>query len=306
FMFNRTSHPIYMGLVAGALLNVATPAFAVDSVTAKAVADGMAPPVYLVDSQGVPTKSGSHNPKADPAMYDCVIGAHSMNAADAKKYTDYSEFTADALKAFEANLAVLKGCGYTAPDSDKDGVPNYKDKCADTSAGAKVDENGCKIIIKVTDDDSDGDGIPDSRDNCEGTPPGTKVDAVGCETVSMIVDAVLTEDHIRFDFDKAILKPAGKAIVDKMVKFLSGDIVHVKKIMVDGHTDNTGPAKYNMGLSQRRAQSVADYISAGGIPTNLMVITGEGESNPVADNATRKGRSTNRRVEITIHKTNKQ
>ncbi|SEH04770.1 Outer membrane porin F precursor [Candidatus Venteria ishoeyi] len=305
-MFNRTSHPIYMGLVAGALLNVATPAFAVDSVTAKAVADGMAPPVYLVDSQGVPTKSGSHNPKADPAMYDCVIGAHSMNAADAKKYTDYSEFTADALKAFEANLAVLKGCGYTAPDSDKDGVPNYKDKCADTSAGAKVDENGCKIIIKVTDDDSDGDGIPDSRDNCEGTPPGTKVDAVGCETVSMIVDAVLTEDHIRFDFDKAILKPAGKAIVDKMVKFLSGDIVHVKKIMVDGHTDNTGPAKYNMGLSQRRAQSVADYISAGGIPTNLMVITGEGESNPVADNATRKGRSTNRRVEITIHKTNKQ
>ncbi|SEH08045.1 hypothetical protein [Candidatus Venteria ishoeyi] len=102
-MFNRTSHPIYMGLVAGALLNVATPAFAVDSVTAKAVADGMAPPVYLVDSQGVPTKSGSHNPKADPAMYDCVIGAHSMNAADAKKYTDYSEFTADALKAFEAN-----------------------------------------------------------------------------------------------------------------------------------------------------------------------------------------------------------
>ncbi|SEH08047.1 Outer membrane porin F precursor [Candidatus Venteria ishoeyi] len=83
-------------------------------------------------------------------------------------------------------------------------------------------------------------------------------------------------------------------------------MAHVKKIMVDGHTDNTGPAKYNQGLSERRAQSVADYISAGGISSSKMVITGKGEEKPVATNATRAGRSANRRVEITIHKTNKQ
>ncbi|SEH08046.1 OmpA family protein [Candidatus Venteria ishoeyi] len=205
-------------------------------------------------------------------------------------------------------LAVLKGCGYTAPDSDKDGVPNYKDKCADTSAGAKVDENGCKIVAAAVsvDGDNDNDGVVNSIDQCPNTPPNTSVDAVGCAKTSVLVDAVLTEDHIRFDFDKAFLKPAGKAIVDKMVKFLSSDMAHVKKIMVDGHTDNTGPAKYNQGLSERRAQSVADYISAGGISSSKMVITGKGEEKPVATNATRAGRSANRRVEITIHKTNKQ
>jgi len=58
-------------------------------------------------------------------------------------------------------------------DSDKDGVPDYLDKCPDTPKGVKVDRDGCPI-------DSDGDGVPDYLDKCPGTPAGVKVDKDGC------------------------------------------------------------------------------------------------------------------------------
>jgi outer membrane protein OmpA-like peptidoglycan-associated protein len=63
--------------------------------------------------------------------------------------------------------------GGKARDSDEDGVPDRKDKCANTPKGAKVDDTGCPI-------DLDGDGVPDGIDQCPGTPKGSKVDAKGC------------------------------------------------------------------------------------------------------------------------------
>jgi outer membrane protein OmpA-like peptidoglycan-associated protein len=71
-------------------------------------------------------------------------------------------------------------------------------------------------------------------------------------------------------------------------------------IDVAGHTDNTGTPEYNQGLSERRALSVADYISAQGVQKVRINIGGYGETRPVASNATPEGRQENRRVEISI------
>ena len=76
----------------------------------------------------------------------------------------------------KATLDVSLGLNYyfgKLKDSDKDGVPDQRDFCADTPRGAKVDEKGCPI-------DLDGDGIYDGLDKCPNTPPGAKVDANGC------------------------------------------------------------------------------------------------------------------------------
>jgi opacity protein-like surface antigen len=76
----------------------------------------------------------------------------------------------------KATLEVFLGINYyfgKLRDSDKDGVPDRVDLCADTPWGAKVDEKGCPI-------DSDGDGIYDGLDKCPHTPPGTRVDVNGC------------------------------------------------------------------------------------------------------------------------------
>ncbi len=70
------------------------------------------------------------------------------------------------------------------------------------------------------------------------------------------------------------------------------------KIKIDGHADWTGPAEYNLDLSQRRAAEVRDFLAANGLDPDRVVIEGFGELKPIADNNTERGRARNRRVEI--------
>ncbi|MEQ8402992.1 MAG: OmpA family protein [Roseitalea porphyridii] len=71
-------------------------------------------------------------------------------------------------------------------------------------------------------------------------------------------------------------------------------------INVYGHTDSTGDDSYNQALSQRRAQSVANYLGARGVNPQRFLVSGFGESRPIADNSTEAGRAQNRRVEIEL------
>ncbi|MNV80370.1 putative lipoprotein YiaD precursor [compost metagenome] len=71
-------------------------------------------------------------------------------------------------------------------------------------------------------------------------------------------------------------------------------------IDVDGHTDSTGSASYNQGLSERRAASVANYLASQGVDQRRMATMGFGQERPIASNASEAGRAQNRRVEISI------
>ena len=102
-----------------------------------------------------------------------------------------------------------------------------------------------------------------------------------------------------FAINKADISDAGRAELDALVADLRR-MDKVDSIMVVGHTDNTGAADYNMGLSQRRADSVKAYLVDKGIDANLITTKGMGLTQPVASNATREGRAQNRRVEISI------
>ena len=101
-----------------------------------------------------------------------------------------------------------------------------------------------------------------------------------------------------FDFDKATLRPAGKAKLDENVKVLTTypDI----NVEIAGYTDSIGTAKYNMGLSKRRAATVKKYLESKGIADSRMTSKGFGETHPIASNKTAVGRAKNRRVEILI------
>jgi OOP family OmpA-OmpF porin len=105
--------------------------------------------------------------------------------------------------------------------------------------------------------------------------------------------------EVHFATDSSVLTEEDKALLDKMIvtlkrlNFVDGE--------VDGYTDSTGSAKYNQGLSERRAQSVADYLTSNGIGAHRLQVKGYGQENPVADNKTREGRAHNRRV--VLHRT---
>ena len=71
-------------------------------------------------------------------------------------------------------------------------------------------------------------------------------------------------------------------------------------ILVAGHTDSDGVADYNQQLSQMRAQAVSDVLISGGVPGETITIRGYGETQPIASNETRDGKTQNRRVEFVI------
>ncbi|WP_101047969.1 outer membrane protein OmpA [Macromonas nakdongensis] len=101
-----------------------------------------------------------------------------------------------------------------------------------------------------------------------------------------------------FDFDKAVLKPEGKAKLDDLAGKVKG--INLEVIIAVGHTDATGADAYNQKLSVKRAEAVKAYLVNKGIEANRVYTEGKGEAQPVADNKTKEGRSKNRRVEIEV------
>jgi len=107
-----------------------------------------------------------------------------------------------------------------------------------------------------------------------------------------------------FDFDKAVLKPAGKASLDDRVSKLKD--INLEVIIAVGHTDSVGTDAYNQKLSVRRAEAVKAYLQSKGVEANRVYTEGKGEKQPVADNKTAAGRAKNRRVEIEVVGTRSQ
>ena len=137
--------------------------------------------------------------------------------------------------------------------------------------------------------DSDGDGVNDCLDKCPGTITGAKVDDTGC--------AIRIELHgVNFEYDSAELTATAKSILDGVADQL---VVYPEKkdIEVQGHASSEGSSKYNMALSERRSQSVVNYLKERGVTNNLYA-KGYGEDYPIADNSTEEGRRKNRRVEL--------
>ena len=191
-----------------------------------------------------------------------------------------------------------KGCTVNAEgcpaDADGDGVCDGLDKCPNTPKGCKVDASGCPI-------DSDGDGVCDGIDQCPGTARGLTVDAKGCPPPPPPPPAYipapkqeLVLEKVFFETNSAKLLPASSETLDKVAASLiaNPDV----KIQVAGHTDNTGSAKYNLKLSDQRANTVMRYLVSKGVNPAMLTAKGYGLTEPIADNKTKEGRAQNRRV----------
>jgi OOP family OmpA-OmpF porin len=179
-------------------------------------------------------------------------------------------------------------------DWDKDGVPNAKDQCPREPGPAELD--GCP--------DRDGDGIPDKDDKCPDQPGPVQND--GCPLaedeplVEIETERLSLKDAIHFDTAKDTIKSESFKILDQIATLLKQH-AELRRVRVEGHTDNVGSAPYNKDLSQRRARSVVRYlVERGGVAADRLESAGYGFERPVASNATAVGRSKNRRVDFTI------
>lgn len=133
--------------------------------------------------------------------------------------------------------------------------------------------------------------------DCGAEPPVAKVPV---PPPAPVYEKMTVSAEALFDHDKSILKPEGKAALQELGDAIKAKGARVVDIDVIGHTDSDGTEEYNQALSERRAQSVSDYLVSEGVDSNIIDVSGQGELNPVASNATKEGRALNRRVDVHV------
>ena len=109
-----------------------------------------------------------------------------------------------------------------------------------------------------------------------------------------------------FNTDKADLRDAEKSGLNGLAAKITGvgkipELKRISSVKVIGHADSRGSVKYNQGLSERRATTVRTFLIEKGVSADIITSFGEGETNPVASNATAEGLQQNRRVNITVN-----
>lgn len=154
--------------------------------------------------------------------------------------------------------------------------------------------------VVVVDADSDKDGIADKFDNCP-TVAGT-ADNRGCavkQSVVMDGNKLNITEKVRFGVGSAEILAESFAVLDNLAEVL---VSHpgIKRLRVEGHTDNEGAAENNLNLSKQRASAVMNYLVAHGVEQSRLESAGFGDQHPLVANDTAEGRATNRRVEFVI------
>lgn len=118
---------------------------------------------------------------------------------------------------------------------------------------------------------------------------------------NLVFEEMLRNNDATFAFDKSELAPEAKSRLDAFVEMLIAQDKGVY-LEIQGHTDNTGPAAWNMTLGRKRAEAVRDYLHKKHfIPLHRMEVISYGSEQPIADNASREGRAQNRRVVILVY-----
>ena len=178
----------------------------------------------------------------------------------------------------------FRGC--PVPDTDKDGIPDDKDPCP-TVAGLAA-YKGCAIP------DTDKDGVNDELDQCP-TIPGIASNN-GCEDLQPKLNNIAAA--LKFEIGQVNIATKSLQGLDSLVQIMTQ--YPDTKLLITGHTDNTGSSKINDPLSLSRAKKVQSYLVKKGLAINRTSIIGLADKQPLASNETNKGRAQNRRVDLTI------
>ena len=184
----------------------------------------------------------------------------------------------------EKGLIPMQGC----PDADLDSIPDKDDLCPGEKGVASL--RGCP--------DRDQDGIADKDDLCPDS--AGIIENRGCpemkEEVKKVFEEVLT--GLQFETGKDQIKKSSYPVMNAVVRVMNDHPEY--KLVISGHTDNTGNTLKNQELSEKRAAAAKNYLISKGVEESRITSTGYGDTMSVADNKSSAGRAKNRRVEFKV------
>lgn len=190
--------------------------------------------------------------------------------------------------------------GVPDPDNDMDGILDSGDKCPNEAEDLDgyEDDDGCP------DPDNDQDTVLDKEDRCPTAPgqPSENPEENGCpKTVRMdsATGQILILKRVEFATAKDVILASSDPILEEVRATIAAN-KQIKRIRVEGHTDDRGDGAKNQELSKRRARSVMRWLVGKGIEGERIEAFGCGENVPMETNKTSEGRQANRRVEFHI------
>ncbi|MDB4942900.1 MAG: Flagellar motor rotation protein MotB [Labilithrix sp.] len=184
------------------------------------------------------------------------------------------------------------------PDKDGDGIPDQYDKCPDVPE----DKDGIDDGDGCPEDDADQDGIPDVQDACPKEPGQRSTDPKknGCPSfIKVEGNVVRIMQQVHFATGSATILPESFPMLNEIAMLLKAN-KGIKRMSIDGHTDNRGAAEMNKKLSGDRAASVMSWLVGKGVEQTRLESHGYGLERPIEPNDTDAGRAANRRVEFKI------
>ena len=188
-------------------------------------------------------------------------------------------------------------------DRDGDGIPDSADKCPDQPE----DKDGFEDGDGCPEDDNDKDGIPDAKDACPKEPGAPNTDATknGCPSfIKLEGGQIRVLQQVHFATGSARILPDSFPMLQEIANVLRAN-PGIKRMSIDGHTDNKGGAAMNKKLSQDRADSVMKWLTEHAVTQDRLEAHGFGMEKPIDNNLTDAGRAANRRVEFKIVSENK-
>jgi len=264
----------------------------------------------LALDQGDSPRAGAHLDTAAPAARDALARSR-----------DCGNTRVAAQTPAEPQRALASAPSVSAKDADGDGVPDVEDLCPDVPGPAE--HRGCPVFT-----DRDGDGVADDVDRCPDLPgpkenfgcpwpdrdgdriadkddrcpdePGPRENQ-GCPRRAALIvirrDRIELKQQIHFQPNRARILSDSFDVLRQVAEAIKDAPVAVR---IEGHTDNVGKRKENIKLSQARADAVKEYLVQEGVESKQLKSVGFGPKRPIASNATKAGRTLNRRVEFRI------
>ncbi|MBL8682114.1 MAG: OmpA family protein [Myxococcales bacterium] len=188
--------------------------------------------------------------------------------------------------------------GCPDPDGDGDGVVDHRDACATEPAGPRPDplRAGCPLV------DRDNDNVADAVDHCPDQPgaPSPDPNRNGCPSlVRLETGALRILEPVYFDTNRATIQPRSFPVLQAVADAMRAR-TDVRRLSVEGHTDDRGDIERNVDLSNRRAIAVMLWLASHGVEPERLEAHGYGPTRPVGPNRTAPERERNRRVEFRV------
>jgi OOP family OmpA-OmpF porin len=192
----------------------------------------------------------------------------------------------------------------TAHDADGDGIADDEDQCPEVAEDRDGDTDGDGCPEEDRDDDHDGvpnkdDQCPAAKETINGVQDDDGCPDTGDPRVIYENGKIQVLDNVQFEHGSAEIKPESDSLLDQIALHLKAN-PELKRVRVEGHTDDTGPRDVNVRLSKQRAEAVRQHLVKRGVNPQRLSAEGYGPDKPLVTDTTEAARAKNRRVEFVV------